>query len=410
MTAKELVDKAKTKLVMGKIFWASLALPLSYREDTTIKSACTNGKEVRYNPAFVESLDIQEAMTLIAHEAGHGGLLHHLRLGDRNPDLFNKAADYVVNLHLRDSEFVLPPHVLIDNRFKGMSVEHVYSILEREQQDNDDGDKQDDNQQQQSGGGDDGNGQPQNGDNGDDSQQDATPWQDDSQSTPQEWGGVEQYDYEAEGQTQSEAEAEARQILVDALDAAQSAGTVPAGMETTIEKLVETTVPWEEVLQRFLTVQANNDYTWSTPNRRFLAMGFYLPALKNLEIGGVVFSIDASGSVTSRIRLVEKIVSELQSASAIFKIPTTVIQCDTEIQDTVDLEPDTVINVIGGGGTDFVPPFVWVNENMPDTKAMVYLTDGMCRSFPKEPDYPTLWCVYDNDDFEPPFGEVLIVE
>ncbi len=41
---------------------------------------------------------------------------------------------------------------------------------------------------------------------------------------------------------------------------------------------------------------------------------------------------------------------------------------------------------------------------------VIYFTDGWCDSFPKEPDYPTLWVSTDRFNFKPPFGEVINME
>lgn len=40
----------------------------------------------------------------------------------------------------------------------------------------------------------------------------------------------------------------------------------------------------------------------------------------------------------------------------------------------------------GGGGTDFVPPFRWVEENGIFPQCLIYLTDLCCHSFPEPPD------------------------
>ena len=91
------------------------------------------------------------------------------------------------------------------------------------------------------------------------------------------------------------------------------------------------------------------------------------------------------------------------------KVPHPVIWCDTEISvqvisDPKELEPQ------GGGGTMFSPVFKWVNKNKPQTKGVVYVTDGYCSDFGPEPEYPVLWVLtQENQGFQPPFGEVVCV-
>jgi predicted metal-dependent peptidase len=64
---------------------------------------------------------------------------------------------------------------------------------------------------------------------------------------------------------------------------------------------------------------------------------------------------------------------------------------------------------VGGGGTRFQPAFDYVNENLPDTKVMIYFTDGYCFDKVDEPDYETLWIVYNNPTFTYNFGTIIHV-
>ena len=45
-----------------------------------------------------------------------------------------------------------------------------------------------------------------------------------------------------------------------------------------------------------------------------------------------------------------------------------------------------------------------------EPECVVYLTDGYCDTFPeKEPDFPVLWILTEDHDFNPPFGEVICI-
>ena len=41
------------------------------------------------------------------------------------------ACDYAINPMLLDAGLTLPKDVLIDNRFRGMSAERIYNLIER---------------------------------------------------------------------------------------------------------------------------------------------------------------------------------------------------------------------------------------------------------------------------------------
>jgi predicted metal-dependent peptidase len=61
-------------------------------------------------------------------------LQHHTRRGGRNPRRWNMACDYAINPMLLDAGLTLPKDVLLDNRFRGMSAERIYNLLEEEEQ------------------------------------------------------------------------------------------------------------------------------------------------------------------------------------------------------------------------------------------------------------------------------------
>jgi len=84
-----------------------------------------------------------------------------------------------------------------------------------------------------------------------------------------------------------------------------------------------------------------------------------------------------------------------------------VISCDAAVQAVEEFGPSEPIKLSfkGGGGTDFVSPFRWVEENSIEPKCLIYLTDLCCNSFPQAPDYPVLWVT--DSRKRAPFGETV---
>lgn len=387
MKTEDKILKAKIRLVLQSPFFATLALGMTYKQDDSIKTASCDGSTIKYNSQFIDGLSMDELVTLIAHEVAHPAFLHHLRQGAKNHQMWNQAGDYAINPLLKDSKFKLPEGALIDSRFKDMSAEDIYTALQQDEQN-----KQ--QQQQNKPGGQQGQGQPQ-----------PQPGND-----PGQWGQVEK-PANLTQENKDEKESQAKQKLVQAMNAAKQAGTMPGMIEALINELIQPRVNWKEVLERFIAEIAHNDYTWTKPNPRYIASGLYLPALENLEVGKVVFAVDTSGSINKD--LLDIFVSELREAAQMFSFPVSVLFCDTRLQgEPVELDPEdnSPLTVPRGGGTDFRPPFIYVNENITDVKALLYFTDGECNSFPAEPEYPTLWAVYGNKKFKPPFGEVVKID
>jgi predicted metal-dependent peptidase len=123
-------------------------------------------------------------------------------------------------------------------------------------------------------------------------------------------------------------------------------------------------------------------------------------------VGEIVVAVDTSGSIgTQELEQfageINAIINEAQPESI------RVIYCDAAVQAVDEFSPSEPIKLSpkGGGGTDFVPPFRWVEENGVEPKCLIYLTDLCCNSFPVAPDYPVLWVT--DSHKTAPFGETL---
>lgn len=107
---------------------------LRYRESK--KQVCDTMGITKYgtiliNPEFVEKLDIKEVGGVLAHEILHLVLLHHTRLGGRDPWTWNIAADMCINKALQTDGIKLPSEAILPpNNYNGdLFVEAVYEWL-----------------------------------------------------------------------------------------------------------------------------------------------------------------------------------------------------------------------------------------------------------------------------------------
>lgn len=443
------IEKAKVALIMNEPFFATLALQKEYIADPSVGTACVNGRVIRYAPAFIESLSVDECATLLAHECLHPAFLHHLRRNGRDPQDWNKACDYAINGILRDSKFKMPSDALLDAKYDGKSAEDIYTSLheitppeasdEATEPEDESGEGQEDQEEETSGDydGSEDSEEQDNGQGGDSAQDsdenDGAPSTDGSEDTegegdgenggeglgqprqeepkvdpdsPEGWGQVEDYD----GESTEEEEQEVRQELAQAMQAAQMMGKGSAGLERAVAELLAPKIDWKEVLQRFLAEVAHNDYTWTRPNSRYAASGLYLPSLNNIEVGRVVFVVDTSGSIDQK--MLDQFASELKEAMQDFSFPVTVIYADDAVAGVEELDPEDDLHPVGFGGTDYRPAFQYIEKMDEEPRAVIYFTDGYCDSFPADTfDIPTLWAVYERSPqfFKPPFGEVVAV-
>jgi predicted metal-dependent peptidase len=382
-TAAEKISKARAALVIQFPFFGSLALRLRVLECDTIKTADVDGTTMRYNPAFIDGLSIAECAGLWAHETMHCALGHPWRIAGRDPRKWNHAADYAVNPILTESGCTLPKGGLNDPAFAGKSADEIYALLP----DGQGGGK--------SGKPGNGNGEPADGEPGMGDVRMPDPAPGDVAVTPAD-AAQQERDWQV--------------ATIQAANAAKAAGNLPGALKRLVEEIKAPKVDWRAQLRRFVQSKFASDYRWSPPNRRYLHYGLYLPALKADGIGPVAVMVDTSGSIDAAT--LAAFAAEINAIVADAKPERVhVIYCDADVNGTAEYERDggpIVLEPMGGGGTDFRPPFVWLAENDVHPCCAIYLTD-LYGTFPDAaPDMPVLWAA--TSDAGAPFGEVIRIE
>ena len=386
------IQKARTALLLDHPFFGSLLYRLKDRESRAIKTMATDGVSLLWNPEFVETLTAATLAGTLAHEVMHPALHHHVRRSGRDPKRWNVACDYAINPLLVDAGLALPEGVLIENRFRGMSAEQIYNLLEPEE-----GSDPDNDNDQQATASHDSNGSP-------------VGTQSSDPSAPETDGGIGQVlDAPSECDESPTVEEQAREweIAVNqAMTVAQQAGKMPAGLDRTMEGTAEAAVNWRELLRRLWSETTAADYSWMRPNRRHLWRGLYLPGVVKEGVGEIVIAVDCSGSISGRqLRLFEaeaRSILEGQRPERVY-----VLYFDAVVQKVEIYEAGQPIslNPVGGGGTEFGPCFEWVEERGIIPQTMIFLTD-LYGSFPSSaPSYPVLWA--STGRRQAPFGEVI---
>lgn len=87
-------------------------------------------KDIFYNPDYLHSLPVAQQDGLLLHEVLYAALLHVVRQGVREAELWNIAADIVVNgIISKQGIFELPPGRLRSPKLEHLSVEEIYELL-----------------------------------------------------------------------------------------------------------------------------------------------------------------------------------------------------------------------------------------------------------------------------------------
>ena len=360
------LSNAKIRLI-GKrqcafLAYAIMMLPTEFSD--SISTGCTNAKRILLNPSFFAGLTMDEQQFLLAHEVMHCMLSHITRVGDRDPSIYNAAGDYVINDFLGQNDFTLIKGSLHDDRYHGMTTEEVYDLLIQE-----------------------GN----------------TP------SNPM--GGDIEYhpDNEDSAETQAEIDALIFRAALQA-DMTGASDSVPDSIRRYLSELSKPKVNWKVVLRKYLLALDRADYSWTKPRRKLLVHDMYLPALKSQALTKISFAIDTSGSIPE-----EQFNGFLSEVVTVFKQmkpkELDILQFDHELRyhETVkSLQQFQTIPFKGYGGT--CPEVALEAVHKTNSKALFVITDGYFHThdLPK-PKQPVIWVIFDNPNFEPPFGSVIHV-
>jgi len=402
--------KAKTALVLNHPFFASLALRLTVKEDPSCETAWTDGRVFAYNPDYISILPSDKLLGLAAHTVMHPACNHHKRRNNRDQELWNRACDYAINPILLDAGLTLPDGFLFNEQYRGKSADAVYDLLAAEKSDNqekknapdqDSNDKTDTDLKEEEEA-------AARGKTGDDeSESQPSDDSDDTTGDPGKSGEIRDMAPPLAGESDDQ-QTDWDEAFIQAATNARGMGNLPAGLDRFIQKRINPKLCWQELLSRFIENSARSDYSWVTPNRRYVHQGLYLPSLKNSELTNMVVAVDTSGSIQSTE--IDQFAAELSSIMENFPATLHLIYCDRAVTDYHCLERSDLPMTIrprGGGGTDFRPAFDHMEKLNIDPACFIYLTDLACRTFPKAPAYPVLWVKTGQGTIKPPFGDVI---
>lgn len=402
------LKQARSRLMISNVFFGSAAINLKFKEDKAQPTAWTDGKSLGYNPDFTDSLPMPQLETLICHEVLHAILNHPLRLRGRDRDTANQAMDYTVNGITQRANLAPIPEMLIDPILssKERSFEQNYATLQAQKKEQEEQKQQEQQNQPQEPKPEETPG-PTAGQPGQDQKGDEK-----QEGTGNQPGDVREPTAE-DGKPLDESEAKQMEaqwkvIATQAAQKAQQAGQGSGELTRLIETLTVQKRDLEDILRDFLTNAITSDYSYRRPSKKHIIHDLYMPSLDGQEIAQIVMVLDTSGSIGESE--LSYFTAKLNSILSEFKTTVQVLYCDREVHDGGEFtqaDQPITLDPIGGGGTDFRPPFKWIEENDLQPTCLIYYTDGYSYRYPPEPDYPVLWAIYGDNTNHPEFGEVI---
>ncbi len=452
------ISRYLLKLRRANPFLATISLLANYQFDQGVDLFDTDARTIRINLNYFNSISETQKTGLLLHLTLHSALLHPIRLGARNLQVWNIAADIVVNNIIEESgDFQPPEQTAVEPKFKDLSVEQVYEKLmsmpkkhpsvkqaamkmplgsksaeqtaEAKQKSSKNNSQPNNHQIEQvlqslypchidlntcASGVPNSHNKPHSGNSKKDSMSSGANRVHKEKSNKK---NEKKHDLSQQARMNSEVKRQAEQTTqhwrnalrkaeMASRMAAKNQGQLPAGLMLELDQMMNPIMDWRWLLWRFV-VRTPDDFEGF--DRRFVHQGLYLDQLESNRLN-VLVAVDTSGSI-ERDELTQ-FISELQGichAYDFIKVELYYVDADIygpfSLADGLDKAPPQ-----GGGGTDFAVFYEQVVDqlNSNDVDIITYFTDGF-GDFPlKAPSIETMWVVtsggLDSQSF--PFGEV----
>jgi len=390
MIARDKLIKSRVAMLLKYPFWGPLAARLKLEEVEWCNTIATDGRKFYYNKAFVDKLSDGEMIFGFGHELGHIIFEHMTRRGDRQPQIWNMAGDYVINnMLIRESVGtpITTVPILADRKYEGKTADEVYDDLfenavkiqvtlddhldmEGDGEDGEDGDGEGKS------GNKDGKGKPKF----------KKLSEEEKKALRDEW----------------------REAVIQAAKQA-GAGNTPAAIQRLVRDVTAPVMDLKDLLRIQFSGSVKSDYTWMRPNRKGWHTGAVLPGQLPGEELDIVVALDASGSIDEGM-LMDFLGMVQGSLDQFTSYKVRVITFDTDVYNEDTFTGDDGRNmgeyqVAGGGGTDFACVWQWMKDNEVLPHQLVFFTDGYPFGTWGDPDYcDTLFVVHGSNEITAPFG------
>ena len=395
---KDVLDRiiiARVGLLLRHPFFGNMATRLRIQAaDEWCPTAAVDGRNLYFNTQFFNAMNNKEIEFVIAHEILHCVFDHLGRRDDRDPKLYNIAADYIVNnLLVRDCIGENPSIVdcFQDFKYEGWTSEEVYDDLFEEAKKNGEeylkqlGEMLDEHLDMEGDGDEEG----------------------DSKGEGKSKGkGRPKYSKDEMDQIRDEI----KEAMIQASQTA-GAGNTPAGVQRLIKQLTEPKMNWRELLRQQIQSTIKSDYTFARPNRKGWHTGAILPGMNFQDTIDLCICIDMSGSIGNDQG--KDFLGEIQGIMDEYQDYRIKLWCfDTSVYNEQDFSADggedlLDYEILGGGGTDFMVNWQYMKEHDIQPKKFIMFTDGYAWDSWGDPDWcETIFIIHSNHNknLEAPFG------
>jgi len=263
MTPQDRVTKSHIAIMRSKEFclFSGVLSIGDVNFSDKVPTAGTNGRDVTYNPDWVQTLPTKELNFIVLHEAIHKAFQHmHIwkDLFKKNPMLTNMAADYVVNATIKNADpdeniAAMPKSGLYDQRFDNMTTKQIFDILQKE--------------------------------------------------NPQSDGVTVVLDEHGFDEAEALDDNEVKKVK-EQIDQALRQGEILRGKMAGnqirgVTDFLKPKVDWRRELRQFVNsiCKSKDKSSWRKPHRRYVSQDIYMPSMIGESVGDIVIGVDTSGSI-----------------------------------------------------------------------------------------------------------------
>ena len=437
------VESIKRRLLVKYPFFGSVVANSNFIAEPAVGTAGTDGKNIYYNPNFIESITDDQQTFIFAHEICHIAFDHIFRSESKDKDLWNIATDSVVNAFLKqDGLPIVEDGVDIPEAINYDAEEMYKKLLEKKKQQQQNGQgngqNQQGSQQQSSSSGEnsqeqDKQSQEQSGNGSSKDSQEEEKQQDVGHDTHSMWDKAIEKRYQEEQQQPDEkqnkeqekkkneeikkltelGEKEAfkqnkieRNKQLEELRKALASQSHGHGNTTNSERRNITDIGTSEPLidwRRLLKEAVKYDIDWSYQNAG-IEDGVVTAYLEEMPRPETEIVLDTSGSIDETL-----LRNFLRECKNILKTSKVKVGCFdtqfygfTEIKDVSDIDN---LPFYGGGGTNFE---VAVNAFTRRVENKIIFTDGDAN-MPNKP-IDAIWIVFGGIKINPAGGKVIHID
>jgi predicted metal-dependent peptidase len=389
------IIKARVKMLFQQPFFGTLVTRLQiFAADKWLPTMAVDGKYMYFNHAFVDALELDELVFVFAHEILHMVYGHLDRGKGLDQQLYNCAADYVVNDELKQVNVgTFPTTVpgLHDIKYRGWNSEKVYEDLLKQQKNNPNSGKSleemidkmlDEHLTGKSV-----------------SSENEGPSSGTSKPSPDGPAKMSEED-------RKQLKADLKQQIISSAQMV-GIGKLPSGVQRLVNELLAPKMDWKTLLQSQLNSIVPADYSFLRVNRKGWHLDAILPGMTEEPMLNIAVALDMSGSISNE--MVQEFLSEIKGIMDQYPMYEIRVFCfDTRCYSDRTFSSDNgedirTYEAKGGGGTDGGAIFRYMkDENFIPLKLVVF-TDGYVGDFGDENYCPTVW-VIKGSNVVPPFG------